>query len=132
MAPAEAARADAEIKAGKYRGPLHGIPYGVKDIFSTRGVPTTWGAADFENRIIDEDAEVAVRLRDAGAVLIAKLATGLFATVAANASGANGLLYGNPTQFFDQFAGVAAVWVRAAAVHQAHASHSCNTRHCLL
>jgi Asp-tRNA(Asn)/Glu-tRNA(Gln) amidotransferase A subunit family amidase len=78
-ARAEAMRADAEIKAGKYRGPLHGLPYGVKDLFSTKGVPTTWGAKDFENRIIDEDAEVVVRLRDAGAVLIAKLATGLFA-----------------------------------------------------
>jgi Asp-tRNA(Asn)/Glu-tRNA(Gln) amidotransferase A subunit family amidase len=79
QARAEAAKADAEIKAGKYRGPLHGLPYGIKDLFSTRGVPTTWGAADFENRIIDEDAEVVVRLRQAGAVLIAKLATGLFA-----------------------------------------------------
>jgi Asp-tRNA(Asn)/Glu-tRNA(Gln) amidotransferase A subunit family amidase len=79
QARAEAAKADAEIKAGKYRGPLHGLPYGVKDIFSTKGVPTTWGAADFETRIIDEDAEVVVRLREAGAVLIAKLATGLFA-----------------------------------------------------
>jgi hypothetical protein len=76
---AEAARADAEIAAGKYRGPLHGIPYGVKDLFNTKGVPTTWGAADFKDRIIDDDAEVVVRLRDAGAVLIAKLATGLFA-----------------------------------------------------
>ncbi len=78
-ARAEAARADAEIAAGNYRGPLHGIPYGVKDLFATKGVPTTWGAKDFENRIIDEDAEVVVRLRNAGAVLIAKLATGLFA-----------------------------------------------------
>jgi Asp-tRNA(Asn)/Glu-tRNA(Gln) amidotransferase A subunit family amidase len=74
-----AQQADAEIKAGKYRGPLHGIPWGVKDLFSTRGVRTTWGSADFENRIIDEDAEVVVRMREAGAVLIAKLATGLFA-----------------------------------------------------
>ncbi len=74
-----AARADAEIKAGKSRGPLHGIPYGVKDLFATKGVRTTWGSADFENRIIDEDAEIVVRLRDAGAVLMAKLATGLFA-----------------------------------------------------
>lgn len=79
QAMAEAAKADAEIKAGKYRGPLHGIPYGVKDLFSTKGVRTTWGSADFENRTIDEDAEVVVRLRDAGAVLMAKLATGLFA-----------------------------------------------------
>ena len=76
---AEAAKADAEIKAGKYRGPLHGIPYGIKDLFSTKGVRTTWGAGDFENRIIDEDADVVVRLREAGAVLIAKLSTGLFA-----------------------------------------------------
>lgn len=75
----EAARADEEIRAGKYRGPLHGIPYGVKDVFSTKGVPTTWGAKDLENQIIDEDAEVVVRLREAGAVLIAKLATGMFA-----------------------------------------------------
>jgi len=74
-----AQQADAEIRAGRYRGPLHGIPWGVKDLFSTRGVRTTWGSADFENRIIDEDAEVVVRLREAGAVLIAKLATGLFA-----------------------------------------------------
>jgi Asp-tRNA(Asn)/Glu-tRNA(Gln) amidotransferase A subunit family amidase len=79
QARAEAARADVEIRAGRYRGPLHGLPYGVKDLFSTKGVPTTWGARDFEDRIIDEDAEVVVRLREAGAVLIAKLATGLFA-----------------------------------------------------
>jgi Asp-tRNA(Asn)/Glu-tRNA(Gln) amidotransferase A subunit family amidase len=79
QARAEAARADSEIAAGHYRGPLHGLPYGVKDLFATRGVPTTWGARDFENRVIDMDAEVVVRLRDAGAVLIAKLATGLFA-----------------------------------------------------
>ncbi len=76
---AEAAKADADLKAGKYHGPLHGIPYGVKDLFSMKGVRTTWGSKDFENRIIDEDAEVVVRLRNAGAVLIAKLATGLFA-----------------------------------------------------
>src|SRR4051812_21949990 len=80
QAMAEAAKADAELKAGKSRGPLHGIPYGVKDLFSTKGVRTTWGSRDFENRIIDEDAEVVVRLRNAGAVLMAKLATGLFAS----------------------------------------------------
>ncbi|HJU75384.1 MAG TPA: amidase [Gemmatimonadaceae bacterium] len=79
QARAEAAKADAEISAGRYRGPLHGLPYGLKDLFATKGVPTTWGAKDFENQIIDDDAEVVVRLRDAGAVLIAKLATGLFA-----------------------------------------------------
>lgn len=76
---AEARRADAELAAGGYRGPLHGLPYGIKDLFATRGVRTTWGSRDFEHRVIDEDAEVVVRLRDAGAVLIAKLATGLFA-----------------------------------------------------
>jgi len=79
QALAEAARADEEIRAGKYRGPLHGIPYGVKDLFSTKGVRTTWGSKDFETRTIDEDAEVVVRLRNAGAVLMAKLSTGLFA-----------------------------------------------------
>src|SRR5439155_1802392 len=58
----------------------HGVPYGIKDLFSVKGFRTTWGSRDFESRIIDEDAEVVVRLRDAGAVLIAKLATGLFAS----------------------------------------------------
>ena len=76
---ADAAAMDAEFKAGKYRGPLHGIPWGVKDLFAVKGTPTTWGAADFENRVIDEDSEVVVRLRNAGAVLIAKLSTGQFA-----------------------------------------------------
>jgi Asp-tRNA(Asn)/Glu-tRNA(Gln) amidotransferase A subunit family amidase len=75
-----AQQADAEIRAGRYRGPLHGLPWGVKDLFSTRGVRTTWGTSDFENRIIDDDAEIVVRLREAGAVLIAKLATGRFAS----------------------------------------------------
>jgi Asp-tRNA(Asn)/Glu-tRNA(Gln) amidotransferase A subunit family amidase len=79
QALAEAARADAEIAAGKYRGPLHGVPYGVKDLFSTKGVRTTYGSRDFENQVIDEDAEVVVRLRNAGAVLLAKLSTGMFA-----------------------------------------------------
>lgn len=75
----EAREAEAELRSGIWRGPLHGIPYGVKDLFSVAGVRTTWGSADFENRTIDEDAEVIVRLREAGAVLIAKLATGEFA-----------------------------------------------------
>jgi len=79
QARTEARRADAEIAAGRWRGPLHGLPYGLKDLFATRGVPTTWGAADFKDRIIDEDAEIVVRLREAGAVLLAKLSTGLFA-----------------------------------------------------
>ena len=76
---ANAAAMDAEIKAGKYRGPLHGIPWGVKDLFAVKGTPTTWGAADFEHRVIDEDAEIVRRISDAGGVLIAKLSTGQFA-----------------------------------------------------
>jgi Asp-tRNA(Asn)/Glu-tRNA(Gln) amidotransferase A subunit family amidase len=72
----EAEQADAEIRAGEWRGPLHGVPYGVKDLFSARGAPTTWGSGDFADRVIDEDAEVVERLRAAGAVLLAKLATG--------------------------------------------------------
>ena len=79
QARAEADKADAEITAGKYRGPLHGVPYGIKDLFAVKGVPTTWGSADFKDQIPDHDSEVVVRLRDAGAVLLAKLATGLFA-----------------------------------------------------
>jgi Asp-tRNA(Asn)/Glu-tRNA(Gln) amidotransferase A subunit family amidase len=74
-----AQQAETEIKAGHYRGPLHGIPWGLKDVFATRGVRTTWGAKEFEDRVIDEDAEVFVRLRKAGAILIAKLASGRFA-----------------------------------------------------
>ena len=72
----QAREADKEISAGRYRGPLHGIPWGVKDLFATKGYPTTWGAAPFRNRIIDEDATVVSRLDEAGAVLVAKLATG--------------------------------------------------------
>jgi Asp-tRNA(Asn)/Glu-tRNA(Gln) amidotransferase A subunit family amidase len=76
LAMAQAKEADREIAAGRYRGPLHGIPYGVKDLCAAKGYPTTWGAAPFKNRIIDVDATVVSRLRDAGAVLIAKLTTG--------------------------------------------------------
>ena len=79
QARAEADAADAEIAAGKYRGPLHGVPYGIKDLFAVKGVPTTWGSADFTDQIPDYDADIVVRLRNAGAVLLAKLATGLFA-----------------------------------------------------
>jgi Asp-tRNA(Asn)/Glu-tRNA(Gln) amidotransferase A subunit family amidase len=73
---AEARRADAEIAAGKYKGPLHGIPWGAKDIISVKGYTTTWGAAPFKDQVLDYDASVVEMLRDAGAVLIAKLATG--------------------------------------------------------
>jgi len=76
VAKRQAREADSEIAAGKYRGPLHGIPYGVKDLAATKGIPTTWGAAPFKDRVIDEDATVVSRLREAGAVLVAKLATG--------------------------------------------------------
>ncbi|MBI70159.1 MAG: amidase [Gemmatimonadetes bacterium] len=75
----EAKKADRELQRGQWRGPLHGIPWGVKDLFSVTGAPTTWGSEDFKNQVIDEDAELVVRLRQAGAVLIAKLATGRFA-----------------------------------------------------
>jgi len=76
---AQARELDRELARGQYRGPLHGIPWGVKDIVSARGAPTTWGAAPFEKRVIDEDAEVVQRLTRAGAVLVAKLTTGEFA-----------------------------------------------------
>ena len=75
----EAQQAEIDLQAGNWHGPLHGIPYGVKDLFSVTGAPTTWGSEDFQDQIIDEDAEVVIRLREAGAVLIAKLATGRFA-----------------------------------------------------
>ncbi len=73
-AMAEARAADGEIRAGKYRGPLHGIPYGVKDLLATKGVPTTWGAAPYKDQVFDYDATAVMRLRKAGAILIAKLA----------------------------------------------------------
>jgi len=76
LALRQARDADREIAAGNYRGPLHGIPWGVKDLCATKGYPTTWGAARFKTRIIDEDATVVSRLHAAGAVLVAKLATG--------------------------------------------------------
>src|SRR5215467_14441665 len=71
---AEARAADAEIAKGKYKGPHHGIPYGVKDLLATKGVPTTWGAEPYRNQVFDHDATVVKKLRDAGAVLCAKLA----------------------------------------------------------
>ena len=71
---AEARRAEAEIAAGRYRGPLHGIPYGAKDLLATRGIPTTWGAAPFRDQAFAADATVVRKLEEAGAVLVAKLA----------------------------------------------------------
>ena len=75
----QAALADAEIAAGKYRGPLHGIPWGAKDLLAVKGYHTTWGAGGFEDQHFDEDAEVVKRLDAAGAVLIAKLTLGALA-----------------------------------------------------
>jgi aspartyl-tRNA(Asn)/glutamyl-tRNA(Gln) amidotransferase subunit A len=70
----EARAAEQEIRAGKYRGPLHGIPYGAKDLLATKGVPTTWGAEPYRKQIFDHDATAVTKLRAAGAVLLAKLA----------------------------------------------------------
>jgi Asp-tRNA(Asn)/Glu-tRNA(Gln) amidotransferase A subunit family amidase len=79
LALKQAADADAEIKAGKYRGPLHGIPWGAKDLLATKGIKTTWGATPYKDQVIDADATVVERLRDAGAVLVAKLSMGALA-----------------------------------------------------
>jgi hypothetical protein len=76
---ARAKQADAEIAAGNYRGPLHGVPYGVKDLMDTKDIPTTYGAEPFRNRIPTADSAVVRRLNDAGAVLIAKLSLGALA-----------------------------------------------------
>src|SRR5690349_3842968 len=78
-AKAQAKEADKEIAAGKYRGPLHGLPWGAKDLLATKGYPTTWGAGGFEKQVIDEDATVVKRLDAAGAVLVAKLTLGALA-----------------------------------------------------
>jgi len=79
LALTQAAQADREIKAGKYRGPLHGIPWGAKDLFATKGIPTTWGAGPFQNQVFDYDATVVERLAAAGGVLVAKLSMGALA-----------------------------------------------------
>src|ERR1043165_890956 len=76
---ARAKQADAEITAGQYRGPLHGIPYGVKDLLDTKDIPTTYGAEPFRNRVPAADSAVVRRLDDAGAVLLAKLSLGALA-----------------------------------------------------
>jgi Asp-tRNA(Asn)/Glu-tRNA(Gln) amidotransferase A subunit family amidase len=79
LALAQAMQADKEIAAGKYRGPLHGIPWGTKDLLDTAGIPTTYGAEPFRNRVPTEDAAVVKRLHNAGAVLVAKLSLGALA-----------------------------------------------------
>ena len=76
VAMAQAKQADAEIAAGKYRGVLHGVPWGCKDIISVKGYKTTWGSDAYKDQVFDEDASVVELLRDAGAVLLAKLTTG--------------------------------------------------------
>jgi Asp-tRNA(Asn)/Glu-tRNA(Gln) amidotransferase A subunit family amidase len=75
----QARKADAEIATGRYRGPLHGIPWGAKDLLDTAGIRTTWGAEPFENRVPTTDAAVTARLNEAGAVLVAKLSLGALA-----------------------------------------------------
>src|SRR5256714_277164 len=79
LALQQAKKADAEIAAGKYRGPLHGIPWGGKDLLDTAGIPTTYGAEPYRNRVPKEDAAVVKRLHAAGAVLLAKLSLGALA-----------------------------------------------------
>ncbi len=79
LALEQAAKADREIAAGKYRGPLHGIPWGAKDLLDTAGIPTTYGAEPYRNRVPKDNAVVVQRLHDAGAVLVAKLSLGALA-----------------------------------------------------
>lgn len=76
IALAQAKQADAEIAAGRHRGPLHGIPWGAKDIIAVKGYKTTWGSDAYKDQILDEEASVVEMLREAGAVLLAKLASG--------------------------------------------------------
>jgi len=79
IAMKEAAEADKEIAAGKYRGLLHGIPYGLKDLFAVKGTKTTWGAKPYKDQVIDDNSYVYTKLKNAGAVLVAKLSMGALA-----------------------------------------------------
>ena len=79
LALRQAATADREISAGHYRGPLHGIPYGIKDLFSVPGYKTTWGAAPYKDQVLEQEAGVVKKLEAAGAVLVAKLVSGALA-----------------------------------------------------
>jgi aspartyl-tRNA(Asn)/glutamyl-tRNA(Gln) amidotransferase subunit A len=79
LARRQARTADDEIRHGRYRGPLHGVPWGAKDLLATKGIPTTWGAAPCRDQVFDFDATVVTRLREAGAVLLGKLAMVEFA-----------------------------------------------------
>ena len=75
----QAKKADEEIAKGQYKGLLHGIPYGLKDLFAVKGTKTTWGAAPYQNQVIEEDAYVYTRLKEAGAILVAKFTLGALA-----------------------------------------------------
>ena len=79
LALAKARQADREVNAGRYRGPLHGVPWGAKDLLDTAGIPTTYGAEPYRNRVPSKDAAVVARLHAAGAVLVAKLSLGALA-----------------------------------------------------
>lgn len=79
LAMSQAKQADKEISAGNYRGPLHGIPYGIKDLFAVEGYKTTWGAAPYKDQVLNYNASVVEKLEEAGAVLIAKLTSGALA-----------------------------------------------------
>ena len=79
LALRQARRADADLRAGRYRGPLHGIPWGAKDLLAVEGYPTTWGAKPYEEQVLAGDATVVRRLEEAGAVLVAKLTLGALA-----------------------------------------------------
>jgi len=79
LAMKEAKQADDELKKGIYRGPLHGIPYGLKDLFAVRQYKTTWGSTPYKDQVVDEDAFVYTQLKNAGAVLCAKLSLGALA-----------------------------------------------------
>jgi Asp-tRNA(Asn)/Glu-tRNA(Gln) amidotransferase A subunit family amidase len=79
LALQQAAQADDEIRKGRYRGPLHGIPYGLKDLFAVSGYKTTWGTTPYKDQVIDEDAYIYTQLKAAGAVLCAKLSLGALA-----------------------------------------------------
>ena len=79
LALQQARQADLEIKSGKYKGPLHGIPYGLKDLFAVKGYKTTWGSTPYKDQMLDEDSYVYTQLKNAGAVLCAKLSLGALA-----------------------------------------------------
>ena len=79
LALEQAEKAEKEIASGHYRGPLHGIPYGLKDLFATKSIPTTWGAEPYKNQVFDYDATIVRKLEAAGAILVAKLSMGSLA-----------------------------------------------------